>query len=145
MNVSRLSRLAEACRPLVFVMLISATARPALAAEASLGGTVVDQLGEPIAGAAIILMHDGKREAETASNQRGEFGFDRLPEGRYHLEITAAGFEPRSSDAIFVGARGRVAVQVGLQVGGVTQHVVVTAAAAELPQSQIGASVTVVD
>ena len=36
-------------------------------------------------------------------------------------------------------------MQVGLQIGGVTQHVVVTAAAAELPQSQIGASVTVID
>src|SRR6185295_5943725 len=64
---------------------------------------------------------------------------------RYHVEVNATGFEPRTSEPVFVGGRGRVTVQVGLQVGAVTQHVVVTASAAELPQSQIGASVTVID
>jgi iron complex outermembrane receptor protein/vitamin B12 transporter len=145
MNASRFSRLAAACRPLIVLVLISAMSRPAAAAEASLAGTVVDQLGAAVSGATVTLMQEGRRAADAISDERGEFMFEGLPEGRYHLEIAATGFEPRTSAPVFVGTRGRVTVHVGLQIGGVTQHVVVTAAAAELPQSQIGASVTVID
>jgi len=145
MNVSRFPRLAAACRPVIVVVFIAALSRPAVAADASLAGTVVDQLGAAVSAAKVTLMEEGRRAADTISNERGEFTFDGLSEGRYHVEVTAIGFEPRTSDPVFVGTRGQATVQVGLQVGGVTQHVVVTAAAAELPQSQIGASVTVID
>ena len=145
MTSSRLRRLAAACRAIVALVFISAVSRPAGAADASLSGTVVDQLGGPVSGATVTLMHAGRRAADTISNGRGEFRFEGLADGRYHVEVSATGFEPRTSDPVFVGGRGRVTVQVGLQVGAVTQHVVVTASAAELPQSQVGASVTVID
>jgi iron complex outermembrane receptor protein/vitamin B12 transporter len=145
MNVSRFPRLAAACRPVIVLAFISAMSRPAVAADASLAGTVVDQLGAAVSGAAVTLIQEGRRAADTISNERGEFTFEGLSDGRYHVEVTAIGFEPRTSDPVFVGTHGRVTVQVGLQIGGVTQHVVVTAAAVELPQSQIGASVTVID
>jgi outer membrane cobalamin receptor len=45
---------------------------------------------------------------------------------------------------LFVGA-GPTTVDVSLQIGALQQDVVVTAAATELPQSQVGAQVTVID
>ncbi len=145
MHLSRLWRLAAACRSIVALVFILAVSRPAVAADASLGGTVIDQLGGPVSGATVTLMREGRRAAGTASDARGEFTFEGLSDGRYQVVVNATGFEPRTSDPVFVGARGRVTVQVGLQIGAVTQHVVVTASAAELPQSQVGASVTVID
>ena len=94
-------------------------------------GTVVDQLGGPIAQATIALVRDGQRVAGTTSDARGEFTFDGLAEGRYQVDVSAAGFEPRTSDAVFVGAGGRASLQVALAIGTLAQHVVVTAAAGE--------------
>jgi vitamin B12 transporter len=145
MDTSRLWRLATACRPLIFtIFLISSLARPAAAADASLGGKVLDQLGAPIAGATVALLRDGQRVGDTTSDARGEFTFAHLPDGRYQIEALAAGFEPRTSDALFVSG-GRATIDIGLQIGSVTQHVVVTAAAATVPQAQVGAAVSVVD
>ena len=46
---------------------------------------------------------------------------------------------------MFVAAGAHAAIEVGLQIGAVTQHVVVSATAGEVPQSQVGAAVTVID
>ena len=146
MSFSRLRRLAAACRP-VFqsFALIAGLAAQVSAAGASLNGRVLDQLGEPVSGAKITLVRDGQRVSDVTSNPRGEFSFDGLAEGRYRVEAIAAGFEPRTSDAVFVSAGGRATLDVALQIGTVVQHVLVTAAADEVPQAQVGASVTVLD
>jgi vitamin B12 transporter len=158
MYTSRLWRLALARRPLfLIVFLISGLSQPAAAADASLilsqsslqlkatiSGKVLDQLGAPIAGAAVTLLRDGQRIADATTDARGEFTFAGLPDGRYQIEAIASGFEPRSSDAVFVSG-GRATIDIGLQIGTVVQHVVVTAAAGTVPQAQVGASVTVVD
>src|SRR5439155_6418285 len=102
-------------------------------------------LGAPIAGATVTLVRDGQHLRDTTTGARGEFSFGALAEGRYQIAATAAGFEPRTSDAVFVSASGRTTIDVGLQIGTVTQHVVVTATAGEVPQAQVGASVTVLD
>jgi len=68
-----------------------------------------------------------------------------LPEGRYALAVTAPGFEPRTTDPMFVGSSGRVVTQVSLQIGTLKQEVVVTASATEVVQSRTGAAVTVID
>lgn len=144
MSTSRLWQ-AAVCRLVVTFVCISGVARPALAADGSVHGTVVDQLGGPVAQAAVALLRDGRRVAGATSTASGEFTFNGLPDGRYQVEVSAAGFEPRTSDAVFVGAGGHATVQVGLQIGAVRQHVVVTAAADAVPQSQVGAPVTVID
>src|SRR5437773_9365387 len=146
MSFSRLRRLAAACRP-VFqsFALIAGLAAQVSAAGASLNGSVLDQLGEPVSGAKITLVRDGQRVSDVTSNPRGEFSFDGLAEGRYRVEAIAAGFEPRTSEAVFVSAGARATLDVALQIGTVLQHVLVTAAADEVPQAQVGASVTVLD
>jgi vitamin B12 transporter len=158
----RLARLAAACRllPIAAVLIVHA---PAFASEApatvateqranesqssraSIDGTVVDPLGETVASAAVALVRDGQKVADTSSGPRGEFTFNAVPEGRYQIEVRASGFQPRTTDAVFVGTAGHVTIEVGLQIGAVTQQVVVTASAGEVPQSQVGAAITVLD
>ncbi|MBI3492164.1 MAG: TonB-dependent receptor [Acidobacteria bacterium] len=148
MNSFRLARLAAACRPIFLVSLIVTLGSPAVrlfAAGASLNGRVLDPLGAPIGAAKVTLVRDGQHVNDTTSDPRGEFSFAGLAEGRYQVEVIATGFEPRTSDAVFVSNAGRTTLDVALQIGTVVQHVVVTAAAGEVPQAQVGASVTVLD
>jgi vitamin B12 transporter len=117
----------------------------AAADEGALAGTIVDALGGHVASATVKLVRDGKTIAETSSDARGEFTFKALSEGRYQLEVASPGFATRVTDAVFVAAGGRVNTDVRLQIGPLTQELVVTAAATAVPQSQIGAPVTVLD
>jgi vitamin B12 transporter len=157
---SRFARLAAACRPgsiAVLVVLNASIAsaspsaggaqRPAAESDrsrATISGSIVDPLGATVPQAAVALLRDGQKIAETSSNARGEFTFDGVAEGRYQIDVRAAGFQPRTTEAAFVAAGGH-AIEVGLQIGPVTQQVVVSATAGEVPQSQVGASITVLD
>jgi len=145
MYTSRLRRLAMACRPLFFTLIVvNALSRPAAAADAPLSGKVLDQLGAPIANAAVTLVRDGQRVNDTVTDANGEFTFAAVTPGRYQVEAAASGFEPRTSDALFLSG-GRARIDIALQVGTVVQHVVVTASADSVPQAQVGAAVTVID
>jgi vitamin B12 transporter len=115
------------------------------AEEAVIAGTVVDQLGGRVSAATVRLVRDGLRIAETSTGADGEFTFRVTSAGRYQVEITAAGFETSLGDAIFVGESAHVVTQVRLQIGPLEQRVSVTAAATDVPESQIGAPVTVLD
>ncbi len=70
--------------------------------------------------------------------------FDALDEGRYQLEVSAPGFQTRTTDPIFV-AGSPVAADIVLPLGPLEQSVSVTAAATGVLPSQIGAPVTVLD
>jgi iron complex outermembrane receptor protein/vitamin B12 transporter len=59
--------------------------------------------------------------------------------------VEAQGFESRDTDAVFVAAGEQAVLDVILSLGPLTEHVVVSAAATELPESQVGASVTILD
>ena len=69
-----------------------------------IGGTLSAQSGgrvDCVEGANLRLLKDGKLVAETASDNYGDFKFDRLEEGsgRYELEITAKGRAPKTVTA----------------------------------------------
>ena len=152
-------RLAAACRSLFIVFSVLAAcgvasaraesaqraAAPSNNRQGSIAGTILDQLGATVAHASVALVHDGQKVAETTSGASGEFTFTDVPEGRYQIDARAAGFQPATTAAVFVGAGGRAFVEVDLQIGTVEQEVVVTASASEVPQSRVGASVTVLD
>lgn len=110
----------------------------------SVTGRVLDALGGDVSGAQVVLRRDGVSAEETTSGDRGRFTFDAVASGRYRLDVRAPGFAEETTAAFFVGDGGRVSRDVALQVGA-RQQVVVTASATELPTSQVGASVSVVD
>jgi iron complex outermembrane receptor protein/vitamin B12 transporter len=128
------------------LLLLAIRVGPASAAEAgSIRGTVLDPLGASVSGAKVELLRDGQHVNDTSSDNRGGFSFDGLAEGRYQLSVTATGFETRSTDPAFVGNGARMTIDVRLQISPLEQSVVVTAAAAAVPEAQIGAPVTVLD
>jgi hypothetical protein len=93
---------------LVFAAVAAAPARAAQTGE--LGGIVVDDAGEPLAGVRVILtspqMIGGAKEVVTDAS--GEFRFSKLDPGRYTVRLSApdrVGFEEKD---IYVGIDARV-------------------------------------
>jgi vitamin B12 transporter len=124
-------------------LLIAAGAN-AQARPGSISGAVLDPLRAYVANASVSLLRDGNSIGETTSDAQGQFAFAGVEPGRYQVRAQASGFEPQTARSFFVGAAARVVVDVAVQVG-IQQNVVVTAAANELPASQVGAAVTVID
>src|SRR5262245_60444636 len=114
------------------LMLLAAATVVSAQTEGGAGtivGTVVDALGGTVPSASVRLIRNGQPLATATSDSRGEFAFDRVPEGRYQLEGTAPGFDTRRSDPTYVGASARVSVQLQLAISPLQQDVVVTATA----------------
>jgi iron complex outermembrane receptor protein/vitamin B12 transporter len=112
---------------------------------ASISGAIVDPLGARVGGAQTKLLLDGNTVRDGVADSRGDFRFDGLAEGRYRLEVSAPGFQTRTTDPVFVGRAASVTVDVALPIGPLEQNVSVTAAATDVLPSQIGAPVTVID
>jgi vitamin B12 transporter len=110
-----------------------------------LRGRVIDPLGAAVPNAAVTLVQDTKDLSETHTNQEGVFEFAVSASGRYALHVEASGFQEQESAPVFVRAGGTVNIDVSLQIGTISQQIVVSATGAEIPDAQVGASVSVVD
>ena len=129
----------------ILILLIGvAGSAPAQQNAGAVSGVVTDPLSARVAGAKVTLTRDGAQSAETVTGAQGEFAFNTVASDRYQIVVTATGFEPQSTAPFFVGA-GRTTMDVSLQIGQLRQDVVVTASANAAPESQVGASVTVID
>lgn len=127
----------------VFVLSVAADSRAQ--EPGGVRGDVVDPLGARVPGAQVALVSDGQQVAQSTSNDSGEFAFQGVTPGRYELQVRAEGFAMKASDAFFVAAGRQSVVNVPLAIGPLRQEIAVTATAAELPVSQLGAQVTVID
>src|SRR5437867_4276160 len=99
---------------LCFLLAITAGSAFAAGNRGSITGSVVDPLGEAIAGASVSLLHNGDEVSQAATDERGAFLFPDVSSGRYQLHVVAQGFETRTTDAMFVAAGARAAVDVML-------------------------------
>ncbi|MBI3046833.1 MAG: TonB-dependent receptor [Acidobacteria bacterium] len=114
--------------------------------QAALSGVALDPPGARVPGAAVTLVAAaGRQVRETTTDGDGAYRFEGLADGRYQVVATAPGFEAFTSDPVYVSGGARPVVNVMLHVGPLRQAVVVTAAASDIPQSQTGAPVTVID
>jgi iron complex outermembrane receptor protein/vitamin B12 transporter len=130
---------------LVIILACSAGPASALGDDAVVTGSVADPLGASVAGATVVLMHDGDEADRATTDERGIFEFANVSSGRYRIRVTAPGFVTHTTDLAFVGPGARTTFSVTLAIGPLQQEVVVTASARELPLSQSGAAVTVID
>jgi iron complex outermembrane receptor protein/vitamin B12 transporter len=132
----------------LIVLGTSLSARPAHAADdraATVTGRVLDPLGGVIAHAKVTLVRDEHAVTDTTTDESGRFTVGFNTSGRYQVHVDAPGFQSRDTDPIFVAGGDRVALDITLPIGLLAQQVVVSATAAILPESQVGASVTVID
>jgi tetratricopeptide (TPR) repeat protein len=69
---------------------------------ARLSGQVLDEQGQPIAGARIVLTYmeggEGGWKIEATTSKKGEWSAMGLGSGRWHLAVVAQGFVPASQD-----------------------------------------------
>jgi len=91
-------------------------------------GTVVDDAGAAIPGAAVTLTSTATGyTSQTVSNNLGYFSFPGLNPGSYNLSVSAKGFQTKVSNGLAVNVSETLAVKTSLPVGNVSQTIEVTA------------------
>jgi vitamin B12 transporter len=111
----------------------------------TLRGEVFDPLGGVVPNAKVTLIENDETVASTTTNAQGVFEFSVPEAGRYRVHVEADGFQNEDSPTVFLSAGGSRSLNLNLKIGTVAQQVVVTATGTEIPESQVGASVSVID
>jgi hypothetical protein len=102
----------------------------------SISGSVVDSSGGVIPGAAITVKHNATGvTTESVSNAEGAFSFPGLPIGTYTVTVTLEGFKTFVVNDVVVTAGAPANVRAKLEVGGLTEQVVVSSTS-EIIQTQ---------
>jgi iron complex outermembrane receptor protein/vitamin B12 transporter len=111
----------------------------------TLRGQVLDPLGAAVPSATVTLVRNNDSVTTTKTNQEGIFEFTVSDSGRYSVHVEATRFQNQDSPSVFVSAAATINQDVRLQIGPIAQQVVVSATGSETPDSQVGASVSVID
>jgi vitamin B12 transporter len=114
-------------------------------AQGSVRGTVTDQLGAAVKDAKVTLQQGDKSAGDTTTDGEGAFSFSPMAEGRYRLQVEAAGFANYTGLDVFVGSTGTTTLDAILQLSAASQGVSVSATGSEVPIAQVGSSVSVID
>ena len=119
---------------------------PASGTTNGLSGTVTDPTGAMVVGANVAITNTSTNLSYTFStNAEGAFHATALPDGNYKLTVSASGFKKSEVTGVTVtGGRGPNVI-VAMEIGSVTETVVVTAGNANLIQTQsatVGTTVT---
>jgi hypothetical protein len=107
----------------------------------SIVGTVKDPTGAVVTGASVEVTDVERGQTfRTKTSDAGEFVASPLRVGRYTVTVEKAGFKKAVSETVELNVQGRVAVNIGLQVGQQTEEVIVTGAAPllETETSELG-------
>ena len=116
---------------------------PTLGFAAGLEGTVVDPDGLAAPGATVLVSDRSVIRATAVTDERGRFEVSDLPAGRYEVRVALDGFGA-APVVVDLTPGGVGSVSIRLQVRAVSESVVVTAAALELPRSRVTDSVSIV-
>ena len=98
------------------------------------GQALLMQTGDPVAGATVILLETG---ALTTASRQGEFQFEGVQPGRYHLHAHLESTLEGVAGAIEVTPEGTAPVQ--LQLSFLTQETQITVSVAGCPESAFDA------
>ena len=84
-------------------------------------------------------MFEGRSDAD------GSFSLSALNPGRYTLRVEAAGFATQVIPDVLLAERKNEELTVTLNIGPLAQQIVVSATGIAIPESQVGASISVID
>jgi len=116
---------------LAFVVLFSVSQLNASIDRGAIQGTVTDQQGAVVAGAAVTIKNvDTNVESTLKTNSAGFYLAAELVPGRYSVRIILKGFSPLEIANVVVTAGTTITTDAQLKLGSTTQEVQVTAAAA---------------
>jgi iron complex outermembrane receptor protein/vitamin B12 transporter len=111
----------------------------------NLHGEVFDPLGGVVPNAKVMLIQNEQTVASTTTDAQGAFAFSVPEAGRYRVHVEAAGFQNEDSPTVFVSTGDSRSLNLNLRIGTLAQQVVVTATGTDIPETQVGASVSVID
>src|SRR5262245_59519444 len=99
----------------------------------SIQGTVLDTSGAPVPGATVTATNTATGiQTVRQTTEAGVFALTPLQPGEYRVTVTLDGFQTFVRDSLIVDALGVVGLNAILQIGAITQEVVVTAEAPPL-------------
>jgi hypothetical protein len=117
----------------VFSLFLSSSLVAQIGGGGSIQGTVLDSSKGALPGATVTATHVATGVATTRhATDAGVYVIAPLAPGEYRLTVVLDGFQTFVQEGLIVDALGAVGLNVTLQVGAVTQEVVVTAASPSL-------------
>src|SRR6266849_6046201 len=118
---------------LSFLMLGYAREAGAQVLYGSVSGTIADQTGAAVPKAHVVVTNRATSiQRETDADENGHYLITDLPPGSYDLKATATGFKPLTQTNLTVTANTITNADVGLQVGAISEQVIVEASTVTL-------------
>ncbi len=115
---------------LALVLLSACAVFGQAVAIGSVSGTVTDQSGSFVPGAAVRMIDTERGTVHSGNtNTEGRYTFNNLPVGSYRLEVQANGFKNYAQTGITLQVAENITQNVALQVGALTETVEVQAGA----------------
>jgi Carboxypeptidase regulatory-like domain/TonB-dependent Receptor Plug Domain len=92
-----------------------------------ISGTVTDKSGAAVVGADVVISStNGSATHQTTTNGDGAYVVAGLSGGTYNLVVTAKGFQKYTAQGVVLDVAQKIRVDIQLNVGAVTEEVVVT-------------------
>jgi len=113
-------------------LVLFASSKPTFAQgeSGSIQGVVTDPQGGTVAGAEVVLTDLATNSSRTiTTNESGRYHFASVAVGNYDVTITKSGFKVHKATAQKISVGMQVTLDVTLEVGALTESVVVTAQA----------------
>ena len=99
----------------------------------SIVGNVVDPSGAAVPSAKVVITNvETNQSRETTSNESGLYNFPTVAAGPYKLQVTAQGFRSHERSGLDVSSNAVTRVDITLELGAVTESVIVSGVAAAL-------------
>lgn len=118
---------------IIFLMLVCSAIGWAQSDRGSITGTVTDSTGGIVPDAAVTATNTATNVvARTATNDTGVYAIPALLPGMYKVRVEKNGFKAAEQAQVILAASSTVRVDVGLQVGEVSESVEVSSSVAQL-------------
>jgi len=115
-------------RFLLLTLLIAAPLTAAAQTTANLSGRVQDASGAVLPGVVVTARRvDTGFERQTTSDTAGRYALPSLPAGDYELRAELSGFRPLVRRGVTLTIAENVAVDITMEVGGLSEALTVTA------------------
>ncbi|MGE0131812.1 MAG: TonB-dependent receptor [Blastocatellales bacterium] len=111
----------------------------------SVVGSVTDSTGAAVSGATVTITHKETGQArEITTDGRGKYEFPTVQAGAYTIRVSRTGFKTTSKDNVVVTLNNFSRADLVMQVGEVTETVVITAESAQLKsdRAEVSAELT---
>jgi iron complex outermembrane receptor protein/vitamin B12 transporter len=130
-------------RPFLAILLLASAS--GLVAAQEITGTVRDSLGAVVPKANVELWSGGQKTSATITDSSGAYRFAIEHAAHYQVRVAAETFAAASSGERYASANQAATIDLTLFPSAVKEEVVVTATGIPIPETQTGASVSVLD